>query len=153
MVGVLVRTEIDAPPERVWREISSIADHVTWMEDAVEIRFTTARTSGVGTTFDCETRVGPIELTDHMEVTDWVEGEAIGVRHTGLVTGTGRFTLARTPDGRTVFSWDETLELPWWVGGPVGAVPIAWVLRRIWARNLANLAAEIKARSSSPRRR
>ena len=74
VAGVLVRTEIDASPTEVWRVVSSIADHVVWMDDAVGIEFTSPRTSGVGTTFDCETRVGPIELTDHMEVTEWVEG-------------------------------------------------------------------------------
>ena len=147
MVGVLVRTEIDAPTGRVWREVSSIADHVTWMEDAVEIRFTSSRTSGVDTTFACETRIGPIELTDHMRITEWVEGSVIGVEHTGVVRGTGRFTLAPTPDGRTVFSWDETLRFPWWLGGPVGEVSAAWVLRRVWRRNLDNLAARVRARS------
>ncbi len=98
--------------------------------------------------------MGPIELTDHMEVTEWVEGRVIGVAHTGVVSGSGRFTLVEAPDGRTVFSWEETLHFPWWLGGPLGEVPGAWLLRRIWTRNLANLAAEVaRARSSSLRRR
>jgi hypothetical protein len=153
MVSVLVRTEIDASPADVWAVVRDIAHHVDWMEDAVGIRFTSERTSGVGTRFDCETRFGPIELTDRMEVTEWEEGRLIGVRHTGLVTGEGDFRLVETPDGRTVFSWDETLRFPWWLGGPLGEVPAAWVLRRVWRRNLANLAAEVRARSSSRRRR
>jgi len=141
VVGVLVRTEIDASPAMVWEVVRHIGDHVDWMEDAVGIRFTSARTSGVGTTFDCETRLGPIELTDRMEITEWEERQVIGVRHTGVVTGSGRFTLVERPDGGTVFSWDETLRLPWWLGGVVGEVPAAWILRRVWRRNLANLAA------------
>jgi hypothetical protein len=154
VADVLVRTEIDARPSEVWRIVSSIPDHVVWMEDAVGIEMTSPRTSGVGTTFDCETRVGPIELTDHMEVTEWVEGRVIGVAHTGVVAGSGRFTLVEAPDGRTVFSWEETLHFPLWLGGPLGEVPGAWFLRRIWTRNLANLAAEVAtARSSSLRRR
>jgi len=154
VASVLVRTEIDAPPSEVWRVVSSIPDHVAWMDDAVGIEITSQRTSGVGTTFDCETRVGPIELTDHMEVTEWVEGRVIGVAHTGVVSGSGRFTLVEAPDGRTVFAWEETLHFPWWLGGVLGEVPGAWLLRRIWARNLSNLAAEVaRGRSSSLRPR
>ena len=153
MVGVLVRTEIDASPADVWAVVRDIAHHADWMEDAVGIRFTSERTSGVGTTFDCETRFGPIELTDRMEITEWVEGRRIGVRHTGLITGEGEFQLAETPDGRTLFSWDETLHFPWWLGGPFGEVPAGWVLRRVWRRNIANLSAEVRARSSSRRPR
>lgn len=149
MVGVLVRTEIDAPRDVVWRDLASIADHVSWMEDAVAIRFTSAQTSGVGTAFDCETRVGPLHVTDRMEVTEWREGEAMGVRHVGVVSGTGAFTLAPTPDGRTVLTWDERLRFPWWLGGSLGEVAGAWVLRRIWRRNLD----AFRSRWSSPRRR
>ena len=60
MAGVLVRTEIDAPPIDVWRVVSSIRDHVAWMDDAIGIEITSPRSSSLGTTFDCETRVGPI---------------------------------------------------------------------------------------------
>jgi hypothetical protein len=154
VAGILVRTEIDAWPSEVWRVVSSIPDHVVWMDDAIGIEITSSRASGVGTTFDCETRVGPIELTDHMEVTEWVEGRVIGVAHTGMVSGSGRFTVVDAPDGRTVFSWEETLHFPWWLGGRLGEVPGAWLLRRVWTRNLANLAAEVaRAPSSSLRRR
>ena len=154
MVGVLVRTEIDASPDQVWSVIRRIDDHVLWMEDAVGITFTSARRTGVGTTFDCETRIGPVELTDRMEITEWVEGSVIGVRHTGVVSGQGRFTLGASPDGGTVFTWDEILRFPWWLGGRLGEVPGAWILRRVWRRNLANLAEVVfKDRSSSRRPR
>ena len=46
-----------------------------------------------GGVLECDTVVGPVRLTDHMAITEWVPGEAMGVRHTGLVTGEGRFTL------------------------------------------------------------
>lgn len=140
MVGVLVRTEIDASPDEVWSVVRRIEDHVAWMEDAVAITFTSDRLAGVGTTFDCETRIGPIELTDRMEITEWVEGSVIGVRHTGVVSGQGRFTLVASPDGGTIFTWDETLRFPWWLGGPLLGGVGAWILRRVWHRNLANLA-------------
>src|SRR3546814_19741659 len=82
-----------APPDAVWRDLEDLATHSEWMADAVAIRFLTDQRSGVGTTFECDTKVGPIRLTDVMEITEWRPGKAMGVRHTGIVPGTGRFTL------------------------------------------------------------
>ncbi|MBI2709298.1 MAG: SRPBCC family protein [Actinobacteria bacterium] len=144
MSRIRVSTTIDAPPARVWREVRHIDRHVDWMQDAVAIRFTSRRRSGVGATFDCETRVGPIRLTDRMEVTAWDDGRVIGVRHVGLVTGEGRFTLRRARGGRTRFTWTERLVFPWWLGGPLGAQAGGLVLRHIWARNLARLKAVVE---------
>ena len=131
---IQVSTVIPAEPARVWDDVRNLASHVEWMADAESIRFTSVSTSGIGTTFDCETRVGPLHTTDRMEVTEWDEGRVIGVRHVGLVTGTGRFTLA--PEGRgTRFTWDEELRVPWWLGGRLAAP----VLRFVWRRNLRTL--------------
>ncbi len=93
MARVQVGTVIDAPPRRVWDDVADVASHVEWMADADAIRFTSRQRQGVGTSLECDTRVGPLRLTDHMEVTEWEEGRLIGVRHHGLVTGTGRFTI------------------------------------------------------------
>ena len=144
---------LDASPDRVWADVEDICSHVEWMEDAVEIDFTTDQRSGVGTEFDCATKVGPIRLVDHMEITSWDPGREMGVRHVGLITGSGQFTLR--PAGvevtsreqaerdsqpeRTEFVWTESLVFPWWLGGPIGATVARPVLRRIWRTNLANL--------------
>jgi hypothetical protein len=78
-----------------------------------------------------------------MEITEWQPGRSMGVRHTGLVTGVGTFTL--TPidlDRRTRFTWAEELRFPWWLGGTLGArVGGALVMRPIWRRNLRRLRA------------
>lgn len=139
MGRIRVSTIIDAPPARVWDEVRHIERHVDWMADAVAIRFTSPQHAGVGTTFDCRTKVGPVRLTDKMEITDWRDGELMGVRHVGLVTGTGRFTLTKAKRGRTRFTWQERLRFPWWLGGPVGGVVGGRVMRRIWVRNLRTL--------------
>ena len=130
---------IDAPRDRVWEAVRDIESHVDWMEDAVAIRFTSRGHRGVGTTFECDTKLGPFRLTDQMEVIEWREGRAIGIRHVGLVTGTGRFSLARRRHGRTRFTWEERLTFPRKLGGWPGSVAGGLVLRQVWRRNLRNL--------------
>lgn len=141
MPRIEVATTIDAPPPVVWGQVRDIASHVGWMTDAEEIRFTSPRREGVGTTFECDTRVGPLTLTDEMEVTSWEQDREMGVRHVGVVTGTGRFTLRPGPDATTTFTWEEDLVFPWWLGGRVGGVAGAKVLTQIWKRNLRTLRA------------
>lgn len=139
MARIRVSTIIDASPSKVWSAIDDVATHVNWMEDATAIRFRGSKRRGVGTVFECDTKVGPLTLMDVMEITDWKVGRRMGVRHVGLVTGTGAFTLRSTKAGHTRFTWRERLVFPWWLGGPLGATVGSEVLRLIWRRNLRNL--------------
>jgi uncharacterized protein YndB with AHSA1/START domain len=135
---VRVTTTIQAGPQTVWAHLADLSSHVEWMADAEAIRFTTPQRRGVGTSFECDTRVGPFHLVDRMEVTEWDEGRVIGVRHCGLVSGTGRFTLERLDRGeRTRFTWEEELAFPWRLATPV--------LGAIWRRNLTRLKTRIEA--------
>ncbi len=144
MPRIEVTTTIDAPPEAVWARIEDVGTHVDWMADAEAIRFTSNQTSGVGTTFDCDTKVGPLKLTDAMAITEWDPGRSMGVRHEGLVTGEGRFTLTAAGEGQTEFAWAERLRFPWWMGGPVGGAIGAPVLKAIWRKNLKRLKALVE---------
>ena len=144
MGRVKVGITIDAPPRRVWSEVEHVERHVDWMADATAIRFTSRSHRGVGTTFECDTQVGPFRLTDEMEITAWKPGRVMGVRHVGLVTGTGRFTLRRSRGGRTRFTWEERLRYPWWMGGPLGGVIGDQVMRQIWKRNLLRLKQQVE---------
>lgn len=144
MTRIRVVTELAAPPARVWADIRRIETHVEWMHDAVGIEFTSEPREGAGVTFDCATRVGPISLTDRMEVTEWVDEQVMGVRHVGLVTGEGRFTLTPVGEDRTLFEWAETLRFPWWMGGPLGGLVGGWILRAVWRRNLRLLRARFE---------
>jgi hypothetical protein len=144
MGRIRVSTIIDASPDEVWEEVRHIDRHTDWMADAAEIRFTSTTRAGVGTTFDCLTKVGPLRLTDKMEITEWREGKVMGVRHVGLVTGTGRFTITKAKRGRARFSWEERLRFPWWMGGPVGGVVGGRIMKRIWVRNLRVLKTKVE---------
>ena len=122
-------------PERVWAALSDVAAHVTWMKDAERIEFASEARRGVGTAFTCVTRVGPLRTSDRMVVTAWEEGAEIAVTHRGLVTGSGRFTLAPVGSG-TRLTWREDLTLPWWFGGRLGGLVARSILTRLWRGNL-----------------
>lgn len=145
MSHIRVSTVIGAPRQQVWADLRDIASHVQWMADAESIHFTSRQRQGVGTTFDCITKVGPIRLNDRMEVTEWREGRAMGIRHVGMVAGTGRFTLRTTPRGKTRFTWEERLTYPWWLAGPLGATLSRPLLRHIWKNNLKRLKHRLEA--------
>ena len=147
MSRIAVSIEIDATPERVWQIVEPVERHVDWMHDAVAIRFQTEQHRGVGTAFLCDTKVGPIKLVDQMEITEWEPNVAMGVRHTGLVTGTGQFTLTPIDMGRrTRFAWTEELRFPWWLGGKVGEIIGGnVVMKAIWRRNLRGLKTLVEA--------
>lgn len=141
MARIRVSTVLDAPPSVVWAYLQDLSSHVQWMDDAVRIRFLTDRTSGVGTRYECDTKIGPVQVTDVMEITEWRPNRSMGVRHVGIVTGTGRFTLKKARGGRTQFTWDEKLKFPLWKGGPITAQAAKPVLKRVWRKNLKHLAA------------
>ena len=136
---IRVATIIEADAVTIWSAIEHIESHVAWMSDAESITFTTPAHSGVGTAFDCRTRIGPIRLIDAMSITRWAPGEAMGVEHRGVVRGSGVFTLQGIGRRRTRFSWEETLIFPLWLGGALGEVVGRPLLRRLWRGNLARL--------------
>lgn len=149
MADIRVSIVIDAEQAVVWDEVEEIERHVEWMADAVAIRFLSDQREGVGTTFDCDTKVGPMKLTDRMEITEWEAEAVMGVEHRGLVTGRGRFTLHPAGPGRTEFRWEESLDFPFWMGGPLRNPVGGRLLEAIWRRNLKKLKALVEARPAA----
>lgn len=143
--AVVVSTIIERSPAEVWADVRDIESHVSWMQDAAAIRFLSEQREGQGTRFECDTKVGPFSLTDIMEITSWEDERRMGVRHVGLVEGTGEFTLIELGSDRTEFRWEEDLVFPWFLGGPVGAFFARPVLRWVWKGNLKRLTARIEA--------
>jgi hypothetical protein len=140
-VRLRVTIDIQASPARIWDVIEPIESHIDWMSDAERIVFTTGRTRGVDTEFECLTKLGPIRLTDRMRVTEWEPRHSMGIEHRGVVRGRGRFTIRRTRRGSSRFTWSERLRFPWWMGGPIGALAAKPMLKRVWRANLSRLAA------------
>jgi hypothetical protein len=146
MSHIQVSIDINAPVSRVWEVVEPVERHIDWMADAVAIRFQTEQTRGVGTKFFCDTKVGPIKLVDVMTITAWEPNAVMGVTHTGVVTGTGEFTLTALTDSTTRFTWTESLVFPWWLGGPIGAIVGGQiVMKAIWRRNLRKLKKLVEA--------
>jgi len=143
--AVVVATVIERTPAEVWADVRDISSHVTWMQDAAEIRFVSDQHEGLGATFECDTKIGPLSLTDVMEITSWEDERRMGVRHVGLVEGTGEFTLSAVGSRSTEFRWEEDLTFPWYFGGPVGAFCSRPVLRWVWNRNLTRLKVRIES--------
>jgi hypothetical protein len=147
---VEVVAEVAASRSAVWTDLERIEDHAEWMRDAVAIRFVGDRRRGTGTVFECDTKVGPIRLTDVMEVTDWEEGASMAVEHRGVVTGSGRFTLEEGPGTATTIRWRERLRFPWWLGGPIGGWVARPVLAALWRGNLRRLRARVEPGAEGP---
>ena len=137
---------IDAPVGVAWHSLADIASHVDWMADAESIAFTSGQRRGVGTTYECRTKVGPLTTLDKMTVTEWVDESRQAVSHTGIVRGVGVFELTAIDPDTTRMTWSEDLKFPLWAGGPIGAFAAKPVLRRIWRGNLSRFKALVEAR-------
>ena len=130
---------IGAPVDAVWAAVEDVGTHTRWMTDAESITFVTEQRTGVGTEFDCRTRVGPLRTVDRMTVTEWEPGAVMGIEHRGMVTGRGRFTLAPAGAGLTEFCWTEELTFPLHFGGALGERVARPVFLRLWRANLVRL--------------
>ena len=147
--SIIVSIDIQKPLPVVWEAVSQLDRHSEWMTDAESISFADGQTSGVGTTMDVLTRIGPFTTIDRIVVENWAPPTTIGVSHRGLVSGTGAFHLLETPSG-TRFVWKESLRFPWYLGGRVAAVAAKPILRRIWRTNLARFKARLDDPCEAP---
>lgn len=141
---VRVKVHIERAPEEIWDYVSDVASHVEWMLDARSIDFLSDQRVGVGTRYNCLTVLGPLRTNDVITITEWQNGAVMGVRHSGVVTGEGKFTL-RPVVGGTEFQWYEALQFPWFFGGKLGELIAAPLFRWIWRRDLTALKQQLEA--------
>ena len=78
-------------------------------------------------------------LNDFMTFTKWENKKAIGVDHVGIVTGVGEMQFHEISEKKTKFKWIETLNFPFYLGGPIGEYFGKPILEFIWKQNLNNL--------------
>lgn len=126
---------VPAPIQEVWEDVARLETHTQWMADAASIDFVGEQRSGAGTEIVVETRVGPLRTSDRLEFVRWDPPRRMEVLHSGIVQGSGAFTLSEEATG-TRFTWSEDLHFPWYLGGQVAAAVAAPILRRIWKGNL-----------------
>jgi uncharacterized protein YndB with AHSA1/START domain len=143
-IDISVGIAIDAPVDEVWAYVAQVDRHVDWMVDAESITFLTDQTRGTGTRMSVTTAVGPFRTTDIMEFTAWDPPHRMAIRHEGLVTGKGAFTLEPYPDG-TWFAWNEQLAFPAHLGSDLTGLLAKPVLSAVWRRNLERLAGHFSA--------
>ena len=136
---ITIEKMISAPSQKVWAELSDIESHVEWMADAVALEFHSEQRSGIGTSFACRTKIGPFYTTDEMVIDQWREGTAVGVTHSGAVTGSGTFELKEISTSETLVTWSEVLVFPWWMAGKIGSTVARPIFGWIWKRNLSRL--------------
>ncbi len=145
---IQVSIDLPASPKDVWGYLRDVTKHSEWMMDALRVEVTSEISEGPGVTFVCLTAVGPFRLRDHMEVVEWDPEKLMGVKHSGMVTGTGKFTLSPISGG-TRFSWDELVDLPWHFAGKFGEKFAKPLLTTIWRRNLRSLRKRILERQEA----
>jgi len=123
----------------VWAELRQLERHVLWMTDAESIEFHSDQREGVGTSFLCKTKIGPLRTNDEMTITSWIEEREMTVHHQGLVTGAGRFTIRGDHGQHCVIRWEERLSFPWYFGGSIGGTIAKPIFKALWQRNLDRL--------------
>lgn len=107
------RVTIDAPVSQVWRELVNWESQGNWMAlTKVTSSDKGADDSGVGTTIEAFTGVGPFGVLDKMKVTEWQPPTFCRVDHYGkIIKGIGEFELIEV-GGKTRFDWFEKIEAP-----------------------------------------
>ena len=146
-----VQQKVAARREDVWRTLTTWERQPEWMVDAKAVHVLTPERAGEGVTIRCPTNLLGVTVQDVMRVTGWREPSYLEVTHLGrIITGVGAFELEELPDGRTRLVWWEEIDPPLGAVGAWGAQRLVLpVLRRIFARSLANLAALAEADASA----
>ncbi|GAA5124937.1 SRPBCC family protein [Pseudonocardia adelaidensis] len=125
-VEITVPVEVAAPAEVVWQRVTDWAGQGEWML-GTRVRPTSGGDGRrLGATLEAVTGVGPLVVTDRMEIVEWTPPRRCVVRHVGrLVRGEGVFEVLPLGPQRARFVWSELLDLPL---GPLGA--LGWPLLR-----------------------
>lgn len=120
-VELTVPVDVQAPAEDLWRTVTDWPGQGEWMLGTrVEVR-----SSGdgryLGAALSAVTGIGPVGVTDTMEIVEWDPPRRCVVRHTGrVVRGEGVFEVVALGPERSRFLWSELLDLPLGAVGRAG---------------------------------
>jgi hypothetical protein len=145
--GVTVRFEqetfLPASADRVWQVLADWQRYPEWMPDVAWVRLL-GTAEGQGMRLAVRTKVLGVPLvTDELVVTGWEPPTRMAIEHHGLVRGVGEWRLHPT-EGGTRFRWEETLDMPPPVLGPLALFVYSPVLRWNFRRTMANLARRLR---------
>jgi hypothetical protein len=135
--------DVAAPAAVVWHAVTDWAGQGEWML-GTRVRPTSGGDGRrLGATLEAFTGVGPIGVTDRMEIVEWTPPRRCVVRHLGrVVRGEGVFEVLPHGAERARFVWSELLDLPlgrlgtlgWPLVRPVFRAGMAYSLRRMERR-------------------
>jgi uncharacterized protein YndB with AHSA1/START domain len=129
---------IDAPIERVWKDVADVIGQPRWMLEMKAVRLLTPGPVGVGTKGEADVRVLGISVTDPVTITEFEPPHRFGISHEGSFGGRGRITLEAGADGTTtIVRWTEVLIPP--VFPHLGALVISPALGAIFQADLVRL--------------
>jgi hypothetical protein len=139
-VELTVPVDVAAPAEAVWHRVTDWARQGDWML-GTRVRPTSGGDGRrLGATLEAVTGVGPLGVTDRMEIVEWTPPRRCVVRHLGrVVRGEGVFEVLPLGVGRSRFRWSELLDLPlgrlgtlgWPLVRPAFRAGMAFSLRRM----------------------
>lgn len=120
-VELTVPVDVDAPADAVWRTITDWPGQGAWMLGTRVAVTTGGDGRSLGAQLRAVTGVGPLGITDTMEIVEWEPPKRCVVRHTGrVVRGDGVFEVVPLGPRRSRFLWTEQLDLPLGVLGRLG---------------------------------
>ena len=104
---------INAPVNKVWRALVQWENQGDWMAlTKVSASDQGADDSGIGTTIEAFTGIGPFGVLDKMKVTSWEPPQFCRVDHYGkVIKGIGEFRLVELGN-KTRFDWYEEIRAP-----------------------------------------
>ena len=104
---------INAPVNEVWRALVQWEKQGDWMAlTRVSASDKGADDSGIGTTIEAFTGIGPFGVLDKMKVSSWEPPHFCRVEHFGrVIKGIGEFRLVDLGD-KTKFDWYEEILAP-----------------------------------------
>jgi uncharacterized protein YndB with AHSA1/START domain len=107
------RVTINATVNKVWRALVEWEKQGDWMAlTRVSASDNGADDSGIGTTIEAITGVGPFGVLDKMKVISWEPPHFCRVDHYGkVIKGIGEFRLVDLGD-KTRFDWYEEIKAP-----------------------------------------